>query len=85
MNLNFEKVSTIHERKLQNAFYETYGYRTDIRYALFYDDFSDDCYKEFNLCWAEKDEDTQEDALKVIKLLRDSGFTEERILVDLRW
>ena len=84
--MHVRKMTVIDIWELKGAFFKTYGYDiNNIHELLFGDNFSNDSYKMFHLAWAEEDEDTEEDVLKIVKMLRDLGFDEDEILIDITW
>ena len=84
--MHVRKMTVIDIWELRGAFLKTYGYDIDNIYELLFgDNFSNDSYKMFNLTWAEEDEDTEEDVLKIVKMLRNLGFNEDEILIDITW
>ena len=85
--MNFKKMTAIDIWELKDAFRETYGYDIDnIHELLFGDSFSNDSYKTLYLNYIEEDADYEdEDTLKIVKMLRDKGFNENEILIDITW
>ena len=84
--MHVRKMTVIDIWELRGAFFKTYGYDiNNIHELLFGDNFSNDSYKMFHLTWAEEDEDTEEDVLKIVKMLRNLGFDEDEILIDITW
>ena len=83
--MHIRKMTVIDIWELKGAFFKTYGYDIDnIHELLFGDDFSNNSYKMLYLTWMEEDEEN-EDILKIVKLLRDLGINEDKILIDITW
>ena len=85
--MHVRKMTVIDIWELKGAFFKTYGYDiNDIHELLFGDDFSNNSYKMFHLTWIEEDKDfVPEDLLKIVKMLRNLGFDEDEILIDITW
>lgn len=88
MSLNITYFPTVNYRELEDLFYTTYGYEIDLLNGdlFFLEDYSNDCYKRFNLIVAEEPEgEYEENLLKIVKLLRNEGITEDEILIEISW
>lgn len=84
--MHVRKMTVIDIWELKGIFFKTYGYNIiNMHELLFGDNFSNDSYKMFHLTQAEEDEDTEEDVLKIVKMLRNLGFDEDEILIDITW
>ena len=81
MKLGFERVTVVDFSSLEKLFFETYGYEVDIM-SLFDDDVCNDSYQCLYLDIVDGD---NEDFLKTVKLLRDNGFNEDKILIKICW
>lgn len=80
--MHIKKMTVIDVWELKDAFFKTYGYNiNNILELLFGDSFANDSYKIFHL----DDDYTEEDVLKIVKMLRNLGINEDKILVDISW
>ena len=86
--MKYKKMITINIYDLEEALVQQYGSEefSDLRNILFYEDFMNDCYKQY---WFDDDynENVENGAILncVNTFLRDAFPDEERVLIDVSW
>ena len=86
--MKYKKMITISIYDLEEALVQQYGSEefSDLRNILFYEDYMNDCYKQY---WFDDDLDEKEDNAAIINcingFLRDIFPDEERVLIDVSW
>lgn len=86
--MTHKKMIVINIRDLEEALTQQYGSEefSELRNTLFYDDFMNDCYKQY---WFDDDLDEDEDDAPIINcinaFLRDIFPGEESVLIDVSW
>lgn len=89
--INVEMVPVIDIRDIEDLYTKHTGHNEELRQIMFGDDYMNDCYKMFyldnsDLCENEEDYDDNDEVLKIIvKLLRENGIKDDRILIDVSW